>query len=54
MSYQGDYETAIQQAKIIAEKADIPLSKEFELAQKSMDKISQDELNQITEGGNLK
>ena len=52
--YEWPYETSAQQAKIIAEKAKIPISKEFAMAQEAMSGLSSEELSAITSGDSLK
>lgn len=37
--YNWDYDTAMQQAEIIADQADIPLSPEFKMAQEMIEKV---------------
>ena len=38
--YKWDYDISMQQAKLIAEKADIPVSKEFKMAQEILSSLS--------------
>gem|GEM_PF-5873058 len=52
--YDGSYETAMQQAKIIAEKAKVPVSAEFKMAQDTLSGLSTEEVAQITSGSMLK
>lgn len=52
--YTGEYEKSLQQAKIIADKAKIPISKEFEMAQNALDGLSEQEIAQITSGNMLR
>ena len=52
--YEGEYEAALQQAKIIAEKAKVPVSAEFKMAQESLSGLTTEEIGQITSGSMLK
>jgi len=52
--YSGTYEAAMQQAKIIAEKAKVPVSTEFKMAQDALSGLSAEEIWAITSGSMLK
>lgn len=54
LTYQGTYELAMQQAELIAQKAKVPVSKEFQMAQGALSGLSSDEIAQITSGSMLK
>jgi len=53
LAYKGDYETAMAQAKIIADKANIQVSPEFAMAQESLSGLTNEEISQITSGSML-
>jgi hypothetical protein len=52
--YSGAYETAMQQAKLIAEKAKVSVSPEFKMAQDALSGLSTEEITKITSGNMLK
>lgn len=54
MTYQGTYEAAMQQAGIIAEKAKVPVSAEFKMAQDALSGLTTEEIWAITSGSMLK